>query len=80
MTIDRPRGGSPVGFFAGAAVLIVLGIVGIVLYAVGAPDQAEDGSGLGALRGALIIGSALCGGLGALLAALGVVRRLRARR
>lgn len=59
--------------------LIAIAVAGIVLYAIGAPDQAAEGSALGALRGGLIWVSALCGGAGAALLAYSLIRR-RARR
>jgi hypothetical protein len=61
-----------------AAVLLLIGAVGIVLYAVGAPDQLADGGSLGVLRGGLIIVSAACVGVGAFLTVRAITRR-RAR-
>jgi hypothetical protein len=58
-------------------VLFVAGVTGIILYAVGAPDQLAEGGALGGLRGGLIIVSGLCVGSAAALALLAVVRRKR---
>ncbi len=60
------------------ALLVVAGIIGVILYATGAPDAAaEAGTETGALRGATIWAAALSMGVGAalLLTALVVSRR-----
>ena len=60
------------------ALLVVSGIIGVILYATGAPDAAaEAGTETGALRGATIWAAALSMGIGAslLLTALVVSRR-----
>ena len=72
-----PQAGSGRGLLAASIVLIVLGIVGIVLYATGVPDQFAEGGALGAFRGGVIIGAAACVGVGVLLGALAIVRRTR---
>jgi hypothetical protein len=59
-------------------VLVVLGIIGVILYATGAPDAAaEAGTETGALRGATIWAAALAMGIGAalILTAIMVSRR-----
>lgn len=60
-----------------AGVLFLLaGVAGIVVYATGLPDLAPvDGATVGLLRGATVVGSAILGGVGALLLALAVVKR-----
>lgn len=78
MTIPTPAG-SRRGMLVASALLIVAGMTGIVLYAVGAPDQLAEGTALGVLRGALIIGAAACTGVGVLLGALALVGRMRRR-
>lgn len=62
------------------ALLVLAALTGIVLYAVGAPDQAADATALGGLRGALIWGSALAMGVGALLLVFGFIRARRGGR
>ena len=69
----RPSRG--VALFVAGAILVLIGIVGIVLYAFGIPDQAADGSELGVLRGVTVVGAGLAVGVGALLLALGAVKR-----
>jgi hypothetical protein len=59
-----------------AIVFLALGVVGIILYATGAPDATgAEANGLGALRGLTIVGAAVCFGVGALLLVLGLIRR-----
>jgi hypothetical protein len=60
-------------------VLLVLGVTGIVLYAVGAPDNLADASALGALRAGLIILSAVAVGFGLTLGLMAITRRRRLR-
>jgi hypothetical protein len=66
-------------FIAGSGiVLLVLGIIGVILYATGAPDAAaEAGTETGALRGATVWAAALAMGIGAalILTAIVVSRR-----
>jgi hypothetical protein len=71
----RPSSG--IALLVVAIVLIVLGATGIVLYAVGAPDNLAEGSALGGLRAGLVIVSALCVGSGAALGLLALLRRRR---
>ena len=71
--MTRPSGGA--GPLIGGIVLLALGVLGVILYAVGAPDQADTGTGLGALRGALVIGAAICMGLGATLTLVAIIKR-----
>lgn len=56
-------------------ILLALGIVCVVLYAVGAPDQTETGTALGALRGALIWLAAAGVGFGIVLVVIGFIKR-----
>jgi hypothetical protein len=69
----RPSRG--IALFVVGGVLLVVGLVGIVLYVFGIPDQTADGSELGILRGATVVIAGLAVGVGALLIALGVVKR-----
>ena len=74
----RPSNG--IAYFVAGAVLLVIGIAGIVAYAVALPDAAQAPTeATGPLRGLTIIGAAVATGAGVLLVALGVVKR-RARR
>lgn len=73
----RPSNG--IVLFVVGGVLLLLGLVGVVLYAFGIPDQAADGSGLGVLRGVTVVVAGLCVGVGVLLVAVGVVKRRSAR-
>lgn len=73
------RGSNGAAPLIAGAVLLALGIVCVVLYAVGAPDQTETGTALGALRGALIWLAAAGVGLGAVLVVIGLIKR-RARK
>jgi len=74
----RPSRG--IALFVAGGILLLLALVGIVVYATGLPDNAADGSGLGLLRGVTVVGSAICGGVGALLLAIGGVKRVSASR
>jgi hypothetical protein len=77
-SVTKPTSGA--GLIILSIVLLALGATGIVLYAVGAPDQLAEGAALGGLRGALIIGSALCVGVGLVFAVVAGMRRARRRR
>jgi hypothetical protein len=69
----------PVGLLVVGVILLVLAVIGIVLYATGAPDAAADaGTGTGALRGLTIWGAALCGGTGLVLVIVAMIKRGRA--
>lgn len=69
----------PVGLIVAGVVLLVLAVIGIVLYATGAPDAAADtGSGTGGLRGLTIWAAALCGGVGVVLLVVAMIKRGRA--
>ena len=69
----------PIGLLVAGIVLLVLAVIGIVLYATGAPDAAADtGSGTGGLRGLTIWGAALSGGLGIVLIVVAMIKRGRA--
>ncbi len=71
----RPSNG--IALFVAGGILLVLGVVGVVLYATGAPDAAGDGN---PWRAVTIIGAAIAAGVGVLLVALGVVKRSSASR
>jgi hypothetical protein len=71
----RPSNG--IAYFVVGGILVVLGLVGVVLYATGAPDLTGDAIPLRALT---IIGAAIAMGVGALLVVLGVVKRIAASR
>ena len=74
----RPSNG--IAYFVVGAILLVIGIAGIVAYATALPDAAQAPTdATGPLRGLTIIGAAIATGAGVLLLALGVVKR-RARR
>ncbi len=74
-TVRKPTSGA--GLIVLSVVLLVLGVTGIALYAVGAPDQLAEGSGLGGLRAGLVIVSALCIGVGLVFAVVAGMRRGR---
>jgi|GEM_PF-2434203 len=71
----RPSNG--IAYFVVGAVLLLLGLVGVVLYATGAPDLAADAND--PLRALTIIGAAIAAGAGILLIVLGVVKRISRR-
>jgi hypothetical protein len=77
-SIKKPTSGA--GLVVLAVVLLGLGATGIVLYAVGAPDQLAEGSALGGLRAGLIIVSALCVGVGLVFAVIAGLRHARHNR
>lgn len=70
----RPSRGR--ALFVAGAVLLLIALAGIVVYATGLPDLASvEASAVGALRGLTVVGAAVCGGLGALLLVLAAVKR-----
>lgn len=71
--MTRPSAGA--GPLIAGMVLLALGVLGVILYAVGAPDQAGTATPLGAMRGVLVIAAALCMGLGAALTVVGIIKR-----
>jgi hypothetical protein len=73
--VRKPTSGA--GLIVLSAVLLVIGVTGIVLYAVGAPDQLAEGAALGGLRAGLIIVSAICVGVGLVFAVVAGMRRSR---
>lgn len=75
MTISaETRPSSGIVLFVVGGILLVLGIVGVVLYATGAPDLAADDAN-DPFRALTIIGAALAMGVGAVLVVVGIVRR-----
>lgn len=67
----RPSNG--IAYFVVGGILVLLGIVGVVLYATGAPDLVSDAND--PFRALTIIGAAVATGAGLLLLVLGVVKR-----
>jgi len=72
----RPSNG--IALFVTGGILVMAGLVAVVLYATGAPDLAGDEPN--PLRSVTIIVAALGVGVGVLLIALGVVKRVSASR
>jgi hypothetical protein len=75
----RPSNG--IALFVIGAILVLIGIIGMVAYAAALPDAlGAPGNVTGMLRGGTIVGAAIAGGTGVLLLVLGAVkRRARAR-
>lgn len=68
-------------WFVVGAILLILGIMGIIRYATEGINTPLEGSGTpdGAYQGLLIVGSGLCTGVGLLLIVLGALKRRRSR-
>jgi hypothetical protein len=79
MTLQKPTPGRFGPLLAGSVVLLVLGLLGFVLAAADVPGLIAGDNEKGALRGGLIILSALLVGVGAVLGMLALARRNRDR-
>lgn len=78
MTINSVRkSSSGRGQLIAGIALLVIGVVGVVLYATGVTGELSEGGSDGAAQGATIWGAALFMGVGAVLVVLGVIRRRR---